>query len=396
MKRLTILFALLAGCTADPGANPSYGCDTDADCDGGVCYRGFCVASEIDAGAGPACDEAARCFTGDPGLRGVGACVDGCLQDDVCVGEGAPSEELCNGVDDDCDGTTDENFDLLQDEANCGGCGDVCGDGLTCCSGNCVDQSANGLNCGGCGISCEEGEACCGGACTDLGTGTDCAACGDACGAGRECCDGSCVNTQTNSMFCGACMDASCAAGEECCGGGCFAETAPECTDCDPACEGSDVCCFGSCADTDRDPLNCGGCGVACGASELCCGGSCVPSDEANCGSCGRSCGGTELCCGDACVAETSLNCGACGTTCAAGEQCCGSGCTDTRTDAMNCGTCGNVCRDSEACSNSNCCPAGQNFCDGRCRESSGSYCGPGCERCGLLQGCNGTRCVGI
>ncbi len=53
------------------------------------------------------------CYTGPDGSRGVGACADGIETCDtgvwgVCVGDVTPQVEVCNGVDDDCDETTDE------------------------------------------------------------------------------------------------------------------------------------------------------------------------------------------------------------------------------------------------------------------------------------------------
>jgi len=52
----------------------------------------------------------------------------------------APSPEKCNGMDDDCDGQTDEGFDLRRDVHNCGKCGIVClGSQNTCQNGACTD-----------------------------------------------------------------------------------------------------------------------------------------------------------------------------------------------------------------------------------------------------------------
>ena len=48
--------------------------------------------------------------------------------------------EICNGVDDNCDGNVDEGFDLMTDLENCGVCGQVCELTETCVSGYCVTQ----------------------------------------------------------------------------------------------------------------------------------------------------------------------------------------------------------------------------------------------------------------
>jgi len=73
-------------------------------------------------------------------------------------------EELCNEVDDDCDGATDEGFDLTADLANCGVCGRVCAPdhalpvcaeglcGVARCEDGWHDLDANPLN--GCEYGC--------------------------------------------------------------------------------------------------------------------------------------------------------------------------------------------------------------------------------------------------
>ena len=50
-----------------------------------------------------------------------------------------PRTEVCNGVDDDCDGMRDDGFDLSSDASNCGACNNRCpgGGGAVCCAGVC-------------------------------------------------------------------------------------------------------------------------------------------------------------------------------------------------------------------------------------------------------------------
>src|SRR5690606_14623960 len=54
--------------------------------------------------------------------------------------------EICNELDDDCDGFIDEDFDLSTDSDNCGKCGNACraaNGSAACDQGECIITSCN-------------------------------------------------------------------------------------------------------------------------------------------------------------------------------------------------------------------------------------------------------------
>ncbi|MCZ7682530.1 MAG: hypothetical protein M5U28_28535 [Sandaracinaceae bacterium] len=106
----------------------------DLDCEADAACADFCDGVDDD-GDGRIDESPADptvgvpCFEGDPALAGIGACVHGVTVCEggalSCLGSGAPSEETCNGVDDDCDGA------LLPEEGTVGCSTDVVTPGAT-------------------------------------------------------------------------------------------------------------------------------------------------------------------------------------------------------------------------------------------------------------------------
>ena len=129
-----------------PAASDECGNGLDDDCNG-----------VVDDGCACEPDATQACYGGPAGTAGVGRCVGGtqvCTTDEFtrwgeCTGQVMPAPEVCNGVDDDCDGEVDERW--AAGSNTCGYC-----DGTESCDGvdtDCDGRLDEGLvnSCGVCG-----------------------------------------------------------------------------------------------------------------------------------------------------------------------------------------------------------------------------------------------------
>jgi MYXO-CTERM domain-containing protein len=204
----------------------------------------FLFTGLVCSGSGEACD------TGEPGICAAGLtdCANA-LGESVCRPARVPGEEECNGLDDDCNGDTDE--------------GKLCPQGELCVKARCVPVCGTGE------FRCDAGQKCVTGACIET-------ACADkTCAPGKVCQGGKCI---------GACDDVTCPTGQACSDGVCV----------DP-CQGIDcgegfVCEQGACrvecgcagcatgqCDTDSGHCVDAGCaGKVCDAGQHCATGECV------------------------------------------------------------------------------------------------------------------------
>ena len=333
-------------------AGPEVCDDLDNDCDG-VPDNGFDKQSDVmNCGA---CNRACAFSNGDPycdaGQCQLGPCEPGFWDLDGNPANGCEyactasngGVEVCDGLDNDCDGLVDEGFNLNTDPLNCASCGHACNvPGGTVATYGCsakvctiaacatgradcdqvyatgceVDTTGSLAHCGGCNQPCATPHA------IPVCSSSQCAI--QLCDLGWKDCDGQVadgceVDSRSDVNHCGACGNV--------CG---FANANASCA--------SSTCGF-TCKpgfwDLDGNPAN--GCEYACPVGS--------DSDPLNCGSCGFVCsvpGGTVAT--YACPAKSCAI-----ATCATGRADCdltyADGCeVDVRTDVSNCGSCGHVC----------------------------------------------------
>ncbi|MBI2895987.1 MAG: hypothetical protein HYY06_20685 [Deltaproteobacteria bacterium] len=120
-----LLALLLAGCGASSRGPRDAGVDPRDACVGDGCAAD---CEDDPTAAGCACDAVnpEACYEGPPGTAGTGTCAAGLrsCEDGAwtsCESQVLPRDEVCDGLDDDCDGTADDGVVNA-----CGTCGDDC------------------------------------------------------------------------------------------------------------------------------------------------------------------------------------------------------------------------------------------------------------------------------
>jgi len=232
----------------------------------------------IRGGALPCVGSGERCSI----PANVGACQEGILQcrgmATACVQTVMPSPERCDGVDNDCNGMTDDGMS-------------ICPPDYVCDRGSCVPRCVEG--------ACFEGQTC-----NTRGFCEETACAGMTCPAGQRCRGGTCVGA-CDGIYCpppsvcrvGRCIDPCdgmmCMTGEVCEAGRCVPHC--RCRTCDPG----TVC---NTADGHCVPMDCAG--VNCPMGSICragmCADPCIPPPDQ------RACPDDQMCEGGRCVTRTT------------------------------------------------------------------------------------------
>ncbi|MSQ84476.1 MAG: hypothetical protein EXR77_16615 [Myxococcales bacterium] len=324
-----------------------------------------CVCSEAAIAQGlattcsaPAKDDKGNIVGGCPGQRKCGK--DGLT---VCDAPTA-SPETCDGIDNDCNGKTDEG--TCDDGNAC--TGDSCGkgaDGKVGCQSVQLETPCDDKN------ACSEGDVCKAGACT-AGANKEC---GDSNACTIDTCDPATGCAQANDDGSPCDDDNPCTVGDLCQTGKCVAGLPKECASTDACQTAKCDQAAGKCVFTDKqEGLPCND-NTACTQADVCktgaCNGELIPCNDGNpctVDACDNAKGCTatdaEIACsdGDACSEADACKAGKCTSgapkNCDDAESCTLDTCDKASGDCKNAavGGCGGNCNNDADCNDSNPC----------------------------------------
>ncbi|HRI62722.1 MAG TPA: MopE-related protein [Polyangium sp.] len=366
------------------------------DLDPNSCYPSACGCDAMggwvctaDCGQGSHCVVPQQC--GSNGMCPAGTTCDATTG--LCVAVCAPGPEICNGIDDNCNGAVDEQsdpaFPLCADGSmcvmgQCGGTSNVCRadsdcfPGQICINGMCVNSMCNPEICNGFDDDCDgnidnqsdpalplcpDGSMCVMGQCTG---GTNICMVDSDCFQGQICVNGACVNSMCRTEICNG-LDDDCNN---------VIDDGPG-----SVCADGTMCINGTCGGTTQQ---CGPNSPPCPPGQMCssmgvCVGSCMASPE--------TCNGIDDDC-DGAVDDTPAGTTLCpnGTTCVNGT--CGG--TNTQCGPMRPCPTGQMCTATGICVTTGCMPAPET-CNGRDDDCNGVIddAAPGTILCP-----NGGQCV--
>ena len=399
-------------------------CETDADCASGLCIRGPDGEKRCAKPCEGGCSPGWKCLEHKGGSESVYVCVPDLVPN--CT----PTAEVCDGVDNNCNGQTDESY---------------CDDGNPCTDNVCDPARGSGES--GCvtinwEVACEDGDLCTiNDRCKDAKCHTgQPKPCEDQLYCTINGCDlaGECTIT----LRTGPCDDESaCTAGDTCIDGLCAPGAALDCDDTNPCTDDACVPTAGCISTTNTAPCEDGD---PCTPGDECKNGACIGAKPVNCDDSNpctkdlcdatkvtdlaNGCTHTDLVdvCddGDPCTVGDICQAGKCGPgdgkTCDDNEPCTTDGCDESGKCLHAALPAGTTCDDGDACTTADTCPK-KAVCTGKktdcddtnactvdsCDSNTGTchndpIAGPGCEDgdpCTLsdackLDGTGGASCV--